>query len=134
MRPPRLICHSRPVPFRCLIVDDNQRFLEVARRSLEGQGLDVVHIATSIDTALAAIEAGRPDVVLIDVSLGEESGFELLRRLIERFPHLAGRGIMISTRAEEDYTDLMDGMSAAGFLAKSALSVNAIRALIPGLP
>jgi len=122
------------VPFRCLVVDDNQRFLEVARRSLEWQGLDVVCTATTIDAALGLVETERPDVVLIDVSLGEESGFDLLRQLTERYAYLVGRIIMISTRAEEDYTDLMDGTRAAGFLAKSSLSVAAIRVLIPGLP
>jgi DNA-binding NarL/FixJ family response regulator len=122
------------VPFCCLVVDDNQRFLEVARRSLEWQGLDAVCTATSIESALGAVATDRPDVVLIDVSLGEESGFDLLRQLTERFPYLIGRIIMISTRAEEDYADLIDGTRAAGFLAKSALSVTAIRRLIPGLP
>jgi len=116
------------------VVDDNQRFLEVARRSLEWQGLDVVCTATTIDAALGLVETERPDVVLIDVSLGEESGFDLLRQLTERYAYLVGRIIMISTRAEEDYTDLMDGTRAAGFLAKSSLSVAAIRVLIPGLP
>ena len=120
--------------FRCLVVDDNQRFLEVARRSLERQGLDVVATAETIDSALEAVAALMPDVILVDVSLGRESGFDLVRRLAEHFPDLTGRIIMISTRAAEDYTELMEDTPAAGFLAKSALSVAAIRALIPGLP
>ncbi|MCY1137136.1 response regulator transcription factor [Actinoplanes sp. Pm04-4] len=120
--------------FRCLVVDDNQRFLDVARRSLEWQGLESVGTAETIETALAATEADHPDVVLVDVSLGGESGFELVRLLAARFPELTGRIIMISTRAEEDYAELMEGTPAAGFLAKSALSVRAIRELIPDLP
>jgi len=126
--------HSQHVPFRCLVVDDNQRYLEVARRSLEWQGLDTVGAATSIASALEAVATTRPDVVLVDVSLGLESGFELLRRLVEAFPYLDGRVLMISTRAEEDYAELLESTRAAGFLAKSALTVTAIRGLIPDLP
>ncbi len=47
--------------------------------------------------------------------------------LAERFPHLTGRIIMISTRAKEDYAELMADTPTAGFLGKSALSVQAIR-------
>jgi DNA-binding NarL/FixJ family response regulator len=122
--------HSGAVPFRCLVVDDNQRFLEVARRSLERDGLTVVDVAADIGAAIEAVAAARPDVVLIDVSLGAESGFELLRRLTDLHPDLAGRIIMISTRAEEDYAEVLEGTSAAGFLPKSALSTSAIRALL----
>jgi DNA-binding response OmpR family regulator len=120
--------------FRCLLVDDNQRFLDVARRGLERQGLHAVDTALDIDSALEAVATRRPDVVLVDVSLGQESGFDLVRRLAERFSHLTGRIIMISTRDEEDYAELMEGASAAGFLGKSALSVQEIRTLIPDLP
>jgi DNA-binding NarL/FixJ family response regulator len=120
--------------FRCLVVDDNQRFLDAARRSLERQGLHAVDTALDIDSALEAVATGRPDVVLVDVSLGQESGFDLVRRLAERFSHLTGRIIMISTRDEEDYAELMEDTSATGFLGKSVLSVQAIRTLIPDLP
>jgi DNA-binding NarL/FixJ family response regulator len=116
------------------VVDDNQRFLEVARRILEWQGLEAVGTATSIAAALDAVAGEPPDVVLVDVSLGPESGFELLRRIAARHPRLAGRVIMISTRAEEDYAEILEGAGAAGFMAKSDLSVAAIRRLIGDLP
>lgn len=122
------------MPFRGLVVDDNQRFLVAARHSLERQGLAAVDTALTIDSALEAVATGRPDVVLVDVSLGPESGFDLVHQLAERFPHLTGRIIMISTRAEEDYAELMADPPAAGFLGKSALSVQAIRTLVPDLP
>ena len=122
------------MPFRGLLVDDNQRFLVAARRGLERQGLPAVDTALDIDSALQAVATRRPDVVLVDVSLGQESGFDLVRRLVERFSHLTGRIIMISTRDEEDYAELMADTPATGFLGKSALSVEAIRTLIPDLP
>ncbi len=61
------------MPFRGLVVDDNQRFLAAARHSLERQGLGAVDTALNIDSALEAVATGRPDVVLVDVSLGRRA-------------------------------------------------------------
>jgi CheY-like chemotaxis protein len=63
-----------------LIVDDNMRFLDAARSTLERQGIQVIATATTTAEALQRAEALRPDVVLVDISLGDESGFELTRR------------------------------------------------------
>ena len=64
-----------------LIVDDNWLFLEAARDRLEREGLRVVGVAATSAEALHRAEELRPDVVLVDVMLRGESGFELARRL-----------------------------------------------------
>jgi DNA-binding NarL/FixJ family response regulator len=115
---------------RCLIVDDNERFLEIAQISLERQGLEVVGTATTIAGALLEAAVLRPDVVLVDVALGAESGFELTRRLVEGFPELQARIVLISTRGEEDLADLIASSPAVGFLSKSLLSAAAVRGLV----
>jgi CheY-like chemotaxis protein len=71
---------------RCLIVDDSPRFLDAARGLLERQGLTVVGVASNSAEALQRVEELRPDVTLLDIDLGGESGLELARRL-----HQAGR-------------------------------------------
>jgi DNA-binding response OmpR family regulator len=62
-----------------LIVDDNQSFLEAARVLLEREGLTVAGVALTSAEALREAETLRPDIVLVDISLGEESGFDHLR-------------------------------------------------------
>src|SRR5690242_21877397 len=69
------------MPLRCLLVDDNDAFLETARALLEREGLQVAGVASSIAGALRQARALRPDVILVDIGLGEESGFELARLL-----------------------------------------------------
>ena len=123
-------CDAEPVVRRCLIVDDNQRFLDIARSSLERQGLDVVATATTIGEALQKTAEHHPDVVLVDIALGSESGFELTRRLVAEFPELRARIVLISTRGEEDYADLIAASPVAGFIAKSILSAAAVRSLV----
>ena len=120
----RPCCHTCHV--RCLLVDDNSAFIETARLLLAREGMVVAGTASSIAEALRQASALRPDVVLVDIALGEENGFDLARRL-------AGGGltvIMISTRAGADYADLVADSPAAGFLAKDKLSAAAIRRIV----
>jgi DNA-binding NarL/FixJ family response regulator len=120
----------RPVRLRCLIVDDNEPFLEIAAASLAGAELDVVGTARTSAEALRHVAEQQPDVVLVDVNLGEENGFDLARNLVERFPQLASGIVLISTRAERDFGGLIEASPAAGFVAKTQLSAKAVRELV----
>src|SRR5262249_19742547 len=105
---------------RCLIVDDNASFREEIRGLLADQGLDVVRGARSAADGPSPIAELRPDVALIDIDLGGESGLELARRLRDHPGQAAlTRLILISTHDEAEYADLIDASSAIGFLAKT---------------
>src|SRR3954468_4770266 len=99
---------------RCLIVDDNASFLEAAVALLEREGLTVAGVASTSEQALRLTRELHPDVVLVDITLGRESGLDLARRL----PEADGGAtvIMISTHAESDYADLIAETPAAGFV------------------
>jgi len=114
-----------------LIVDDNRDFLEAARNLLEREGLTIAGVATTSVDALRKAEMVRPDVVLVDVSLGDESGFELAQRLVANPAHEA-KVILISTRSEDEFADAIAMSPAAGFLSKSELSADAIRGFLDG--
>jgi CheY-like chemotaxis protein len=118
------------VRLRCLIVDDNESFLEIAAASLAGDDLDVLGTATSSAEALRQVAAQQPDVVLVDINLGGESGFELARELVERFPRLAAGVVLISTRAEQDFGGLIKESPAVGYVPKTKLSARAVRELV----
>lgn len=113
---------------RCLIVDDNRRFLDAARGRLEGQGLLVVGVASNGSEAVRLLRELKPDVTLVDIDLGGESGFEVAQRL--RVQEAPAPIIMISTHAEQDYRDLIAASSALGFLAKADLSAAGILELL----
>jgi DNA-binding NarL/FixJ family response regulator len=112
------------VQLRCLIVDDNPNVLVAARGLLEREGLSVVGVASNTADAVRSIAELQPDVALVDIDLGGESGFELARQLD------GTRVILISTHAERDYADLIEASPAIGFLAKSDLSASAIREIL----
>jgi two-component system, NarL family, nitrate/nitrite response regulator NarL len=130
MRAVAALSETVSVTLRVLIIDDNLRFLEAARSSLERQGVRVVGVAATAAEALAQAEALEPDVALVDIGLGDESGFELTHRLVGRFPHLRGCVVLISTRAGDDYADMVESSAAVGFISKSHLSARAIGELL----
>jgi DNA-binding NarL/FixJ family response regulator len=119
---------------RCVIVDDDASFLQAARIVLETDGVEVAGTAGTGADAVRCVAACRPDVVLIDIRLGAESGFDAARQLAAA-GHVADGGhaaamIMISTHAEADYADLLAESPAIGFLAKARLSGRAVRQLL----
>ena len=115
---------------RCLIVDDSSQFLTAARRWLEGQGISVVGVASDAPEAVQQVAELHPDVVLVDIDLGGESGFEVARQLQETAGAASFQVILISAYAEEDYAELIAASSAVGFLPKTTLSGQRIRELV----
>jgi DNA-binding NarL/FixJ family response regulator len=115
---------------RVLIVDDSRSFVEAARVLLERQGVLVVGAASTTVEALSREAELRPEVVLVDITLGAESGFDLARRLGENGRDGRMKVILISTRAESDFADLIAESSASGFVSKSELSAEAIRRVL----
>jgi CheY-like chemotaxis protein len=115
---------------RLLIVDDNAHFLEAARDLLEQEGMAVVAVASTGAEALGRSAELRPDVALVDVDLGEESGFDVVRGLVQASSAEGLQVVLISTYAEQDLSDLLESSPAVGFVSKSDLSAQAIRQLL----
>jgi two-component system, NarL family, nitrate/nitrite response regulator NarL len=119
------------VESRILIVDDSEPFLVVARRVLERDGLAVVGTASTAAQAMAQVASQHPRVVLVDVNLGDESGFDLARRLAASSDVPAGTSvILMSTHDDLEYADLLARAPVQGFIAKERLSGSSIRAIL----
>jgi CheY-like chemotaxis protein len=112
---------------RILIVDDSRHFLDAARRVLEQDGIAVVGVASTSTEARRLARELRPDGILVDVDLGDESGLDLAREL-------AGSDavpvILISADPESEFVDLIAASPAVGFVSKSDLSGGTITRLI----
>jgi DNA-binding NarL/FixJ family response regulator len=116
---------------RCVIVDDNLDFVIAASRLLARQGIAVVGVAHSISDGLRCIEKAEPAVVLVDIDLGSENGFDLVEQLGRN--STTAPVILISTHAAEDFADMVAASSAVAFVPKSDLSGAAIREAL-GIP
>lgn len=125
-----LACNGDVMSVRCLVVDDSQAFLQAARRILERGGMTVVGATTSSAEALVRVNETNPDVVLVDIMLGSESGFDLALKLTTATQTRQAAVILISTHGEDDFRDLIAASPAIGFLPKWRLSARAIEDLL----
>jgi CheY-like chemotaxis protein len=126
------LCHLEAVPVRVLLVDDSPVFLDAAQKLLEREGLTVVGTASSSAAAIEATDELHPDVVLVDIFLGDESGIDLARELVER--NTSGAPvvvILISTEQEIEFAERIATSRASGFVSKSELSAAAITRMLP---
>jgi DNA-binding NarL/FixJ family response regulator len=111
-----------------LIVDDHPSFRRFARKLLESAGYDVVGVAEDGASALAAISALRPDVVLLDVLLPDMTGFDVAKELAGAAePPLV---VLTSSRSASDLGALVRTEHAKGFISKRDLTVAALAALV----
>lgn len=115
---------------RCIIVDDNQEFLGAARGLLEGQGISVVGVASTGAQACRACQELQPDVILLDVNLGDECGFEVASVLARQTCPEPPRMILISAHPLDDFEEVTCGTPALTFMPKTALSGTAIRRIL----
>jgi DNA-binding response OmpR family regulator len=86
------------VGHRVLVVDDDPTVSDVVRRYLEQDGFEVRLAADGL-TALAAVQAEPPDLVVLDLMLGGIDGLEVCRRLRRDRPDLPV--VMLTALGEE---------------------------------
>jgi DNA-binding NarL/FixJ family response regulator len=119
------------LPVEVLLVDDEPLFRRaVAAVVRETDGFTVV---AEVGTGEAAVEAARrlhPDLVLMDVNLPGIDGVEATRRVLADAPAEAPRPVvlLLSTYDDDVGADLVAECGAAGYLTKSALGPDALRA------
>lgn len=111
---------------RLVLVDDQQEFLDIARRRLARQpGLTVIAEATSGQALLELVQRLEPppEAVLLDVEMPELDGFETARRLRTLAPDV--RVILISAFEERRYAALALELGAS-YLPKRQLTTEAV--------
>ncbi|OZE26310.1 response regulator [Rhodococcus sp. 05-2255-1e] len=111
---------------RALIVDDSAAFCAAATRLLESAGVTVVGTASTTAAALRSAKENCPDLILVDIDLGAESGFDVVEALLAASHPARPDVILVSTHDEDDFADMVESSSAIGFLPKFGLSADAI--------
>ena len=115
-------------PVRILLVDDHEVVRIGLRQLVDAHpDLKVCGEATTVAEARAAIDLLKPDVVLLDLTLGEESGFDLLRSLDEL--SYTPRVLVLSMFDESLYADDALALGARGYTMKDVPPEDLIRAV-----
>ena len=122
------IGHAVAVARTLLIVDDHDEFRDFARTLFGLDGIEVAGEAPDGESALGAVAALHPDVVLLDVQLPGMDGIEVARRLAD-LPD-APEVVLMSTREASDYGHRLHNVAARGFIPKEDLSPAALSAVL----
>jgi DNA-binding NarL/FixJ family response regulator len=130
MRGAGACCDPGGVGFGLVVVDDDRSFADVARVHLERQGERVLGVACTSAEAVKQVADLRPDIVLVDMALGDECGLDLAQLLAPRGCADAPLVILISAYSPCDVAELIAASPAAGFLPKSDLSSDAIAQIV----
>jgi CheY-like chemotaxis protein len=130
MRGAGACCNPEGMGFGLVVVDDNRSFADIASAHLERQGKRVLGVAETSAEAVELVAEVRPDVVLVDLMLGDESGLDLAQVLAGDGGRDAPIVILISACPPADVVDLIAASPVAGFLPKSELSSDAIGQIV----
>ncbi len=112
--------------FRVLLVDDNPAIIDVVS-DLLGSDFEIVGSCCEADSVLREISALKPDVIILDISIGETSGIELARRLQDVSCKLRIVFLTVHEEAEFVRTALAAGGSA--YVFKSRLYTDLVPAI-----
>jgi DNA-binding NarL/FixJ family response regulator len=120
---------------RIVLVDDHAAFVDLLRFALDGQDdLECVGSASCLADAEAAVAAYAPDIVVVDLGLGDEDGLEVVRRLRARWPELVI--VVASARADSGTLASVATAGGNGFAPKSgalAELLSILRSARPGM-
>ncbi len=111
---------------KILIIDDSSLSRRVSRRILEDAGHAVTDTADGF-SALERYALDRPDLVLLDVTMAEMSGLEVLRQLRAMDP--AARVVMVTADVQSSTRTLAEAGGAVGFVTKPLVAEPILRAV-----
>jgi DNA-binding NarL/FixJ family response regulator len=87
------------VPLRLVLIEDHQALREGLELLLDREGLEVVGTAGTAAEGRELVERLAPDVALVDIRLGDESGIDLTRQLLDADPE---RRIVLYTGSSDE--------------------------------
>lgn len=117
---------SSPIA-RIVIADDNLAMLDSVAEVLLDADYDVVGVVSDGRCVLAQVEHSRPDIVVLDISMGDVNGLELARALQER--SFAGKIIFLTVHEDQELLGAAIAAGGYAYVVKSRLDLDLLPAL-----
>lgn len=113
---------------RVVVVDDHPLFRKgLVDAVQEEPGIQVCGEASTIASALAVVAAQAPDVAIVDLSLGDESGLDLIAALVKTHPDV--RLLVLSGHDERVHADRALKAGALGYVMKDKAATELLAAI-----
>ncbi len=112
-----------------LMIEDDASIAEMYRLQLEHDGYRVT-VATTGEVGFSTLSGSAPDIVLLDLLLPDQSGFDVLASLNERFPNHPPV-VILSNYGEPSMIDKGRALGAVEYLVKSRVTPAEISGQIP---
>jgi two-component system response regulator NreC len=113
---------------RIVVVDDHAVVRAGIRLLLEAEeDLEVVGDAGNTRDAIFEVRANKPDVVLLDVTMPDESGIEALPQLLHEAPDT--KVLMLSMQDDPSYVRQAFASGASGYVLKEAADAEVVAAI-----
>lgn len=119
---------------KILVVEDDVFMIELLVKELMEAGFDVVNAKTGAET-FERLKEGKPDLILLDLLLPDEHGFEVLRK-IRQMPDAKDVKVMVlSNLGEARDKEEAKQLGVLDYLVKANNSlpeiISAVRKLVP---
>ncbi len=105
---------------KILLCDDNDNFRQLLMQYIDSlPGVEIVGEAVDGVDVIEKTEKLDPDLVLMDLSMPNQSGLDATKTIKERWPN---KSVIILTLYDDSvYKELADEFKADGFIAKSSI-------------
>lgn len=111
---------------RLMLADDNPLVLELVEQMLKRQFV-ITGTFTDGESVLQEVWTLKPDVVILDVSMGDPNGFEVARRLKEM--NCPTKVVFLTVHEDLDFVRAAVGVGAFGYVCKSSINHDLVDAI-----
>lgn len=108
-----------------LVVEDDHFLSDIYKHQLQEQGC-LVSVAADGAQAMEALDALKPDVILLDLIMPGMNGFEFLEALRAQERHKDRRVIVLSNLGQEGDKERCAKLGVAQYLVKTQVSVDEV--------
>jgi DNA-binding NarL/FixJ family response regulator len=111
-----------------LLADDNSAVLDYVRKMLEkGQEYRIVAAISDAVVVVREYHRLRPDLILLDISMGPTSGIDIARQL--RDSGCTAKIIFLTVHEDSDYVNAAIGAGGSAYVVKSRLNMDLLSAI-----
>ncbi len=105
---------------RIIIIDDDKIVRDALSTLLNAKGYEVVACGENADEAETLYFKHKPQVVLMDIRMGEKSGLDATRKILEKDP--SANILLVTTFHDKDYIDEAIRLGCKGYILKENIS------------